>query len=72
MIRLLLLCFVLPKQEQRQKTEKTENCGLFFSVLETGVQVKTQMTKLPPGLDPAMERGPASDVGRILQMERDH
>lgn len=28
--------------------------------------------KLPAGLDPAMERGPASNAGRILQMEMDH
>lgn len=28
--------------------------------------------KIPAGLDPAMETGLASDVGRILQMERDH
>lgn len=69
MIRFLLLWFVLPKQEQKQKTEITVGSSpLFFGPWSSNKDVNN---KLPPGLDPAMERGPASNAGRILQMERD-
>lgn len=70
MIIFLLLWFVLPKQEQKQKTEKTVGYSpLFFGNWGSSKGIDN---KLPAGLDPAMERGLASNVGRILQMERDH
>lgn len=66
-MRFLLLWFVLPKQKQKQKTMGYS--PLFYGNWGSNKDVDN---KIPAGLDPAMETGLASDVGRILQMERDH